>query len=64
MISAPSEMRCRSMPTIDITGKTIARVSGMAIATTEPARTPSARKLTARTMTIACHSELVKSVIA
>ncbi len=64
MISAPSEIRCRSIPAIDMTGKTIARVSGIAIATTAPARTPSAMKLTARTMMIACHSELVKSVIA
>ncbi len=64
MISAPSEMRCRSMLTTSITAKTIASVSGMASATTAPGRTPRLTKLHARMMTIACHSEVMKSLIA
>src|SRR5215471_15718254 len=47
-----------------MTASTRASVSGMASATTAPGRTPSVTKLTTRMMTIACHSESVKSLIA
>ncbi|EXI69763.1 MAG: hypothetical protein AW08_00256 [Candidatus Accumulibacter adjunctus] len=64
MISAPSEMRCRSMWATSMTAKTIAIVSGIASATTVPGRTPRLTKLHARMMTIACQSEVMKSLIA
>ena len=64
MISAPSETRCRSISTIFIIGNTTASVSGMAMATTVPARTPSATKLITSTMPIAYHSEVVNSLMA
>jgi hypothetical protein len=64
MISAPSEMRCKSMPNTDISGNTMASVSGMDSATTEPARTPRATKDAAMMIRIACHRLSVKSVIA
>ena len=64
MISAPSEMRCRSMPTNSMTGNTIASVSGIDSATTAPARTPRLTKLTAMMIAIACHSEVMNSPIA
>ncbi len=64
MMSAPSEMRCRSMSTTSIVTMTAASVSGMAMATTRPARTPSAMKLTTRTMATACHNDSVNSPIA
>ena len=41
MISAPSEMRCKSMPSSAMTTKTIASTSGTEVATTMPARQPS-----------------------
>ena len=44
--------------------KTVVSTSGMASATTVPARTPRLRKLTTRMMTIACQSEVVKSSMA
>ena len=44
--------------------KTIARTSGIASATTVPARTPRLTKLTPRMMATACQSEVVKSVMA
>ena len=47
MISAPSEMRCRVMPEYSMKTKVPASTSGMAIATTRPARRPRLRKLTA-----------------
>ena len=49
---------------MSIIGKTTASVSGMAMATTVPARTPSATKLITSTMPIACHSEVVNSLMA
>ena len=64
MISAPSEMRCRSMSKKSMIGKTIASVSGIDSATTVPGRTPSATKLAAMMIRIACHSEVVNSLIA
>ena len=64
MISAPSEMRCRSMSAICITGNTIASVSGKDSATISPARPPSATKLITRMIAIACHSETMNSLIA
>ena len=64
MISAPSEIRCRSMPNSCMIGNTIARVSGIDSATTMPARTPRLTKLIAMMITIACQSDSVKSPIA
>ena len=64
MIRAPSEMRCRSIPVNSMIGNTIARVSGIDRAITAPARSPRLTKLTAMMIAIACHSELVKSLIA
>ena len=49
---------------MSIIGKTTASVSGMETATTVPARTPSAMKLTTSTMAMACQSEAVNSLIA
>ena len=57
MISAPSEMRCSEMPEIlHERRRSTASTSGMAIATTSPARRPRLRKLTASTMTTASNS--------
>ncbi len=64
MISAPSEIRCKSMPKACMIGNTMASVSGIDSATTMPARTPRLTKLTAMMMTIACQSDSVKSPIA
>ena len=64
MISAPSETRCRSIANIDIREKTMARVSGIVHATTAPGRAPRLRKLTMMMMMIACHSDVVNSLIA
>ncbi len=50
MISAPSVMRCRSMPAAFMMVSTIASTSGTERATTMPARQPSDRKLTTSTM--------------
>ena len=60
MISAPSEMRCSEMPAISMTRKVMASTSGMAIATTSPARMPRLMKLIASTMTTASNSASVK----
>src|SRR5438045_3375629 len=46
MISAPSEMRCRVMPEYSMNRKVPASTSGMAIATTSPARRPIDRAQT------------------
>ena len=43
---------------------TTASVTGMAMATTAPGRTPSVRKLTTRMIATACQSEVVKSPMA
>ena len=64
MISAPSEMRCRSIAVISMTGNTMASVSGIESAMTAPARTPRLTKLTAMMMAMACQSDVVKSRIA
>ena len=64
MMSAPSEMRCRSMLTNSMTGNTIASVSGIESATIAPARTPRLMTLTAMMMAIACHSDVMNSPIA
>ena len=64
MISAPSEMRCRSMLTNCMTGNTIASVSGIDNATMAPARKPRLSTLTAMMIAIACHSEVMNSPIA
>ncbi|MDT4874478.1 hypothetical protein FQZ97_1097820 [compost metagenome] len=64
MISAPSETRCRAMPAISMNRNVNARTSGIETATAMPARTPSARKLTPRTMTTAWPSDVVKPRIA
>jgi hypothetical protein len=48
MMSAPSDTRCRSIPIVCITRNTTDSVTGMAMATTAPGRTPSIRKLTTR----------------
>ncbi len=56
MISAPSEMRCRSMPISDMTKKVAASTSGMVSATTRPARQPSAISDTTSTMPTASPS--------
>ena len=45
-------------------GKTIASVSGIDSATTAPGRTPRLTKLAAMMMRIACHSEVVNSLMA
>ena len=54
MISAPSEIRCRSMPMTSMTAIVMARTSGTVRATTMPVRQPSVRRLT--TMMIASAS--------
>src|SRR5215469_14210335 len=64
MISAPSEMRCRSIEVNSMTGSTRAMVSGIESAMTAPGRGPRLTRLTAMMMTMACHSEVVKSPIA
>ena len=66
MISAPSEMRCMSMPAICISAKTMASVSGIDSATTSPGRTPRLMKLTTRMMATACQQrghELADGVV-
>ncbi|KAF1068141.1 MAG: hypothetical protein GAK45_01454 [Pseudomonas citronellolis] len=60
MISAPREIRCMVMSLYSMNTKTIASTSGIEQATTSPARTPRLTKLTARTMTMASNSALVK----
>ena len=42
MINAPSEMRCSEIPETAMTTNVIASTSGIAIATTRPARKPKA----------------------
>ena len=57
MMRAPSEMRWRSMCIAPMIGNTIAMVSGMVSATTEPGLKPRLMMLTAMMMAIACQSE-------
>ena len=54
MMSAPSDMRCMSMPAICMIGNTMASVSGMESAMIKPGRMPRLMKLTTRMMAIAC----------
>ena len=64
MISAPSEMRWRSMCIACMIGNTMAIVSGIVSATTEPGLKPRLMMLTAMMMAIACHSDSMNSPIA
>ena len=64
MISAPSEMRWRSMCIACMIGNTIAIVSGIVSATTEPGLKPRLMMLTAMMMAIACQSDSMNSPIA
>ena len=64
MMSAPSEMRCMSMPDICMTENTTTSVIGMANAITRPGRMPRLMKLTARMIAIACHSDVMNSEMA
>src|SRR6201987_2264326 len=64
MISAPSEMRCKSMPITFMTMKTIASTSGTEAATTNPVRQPSARKETNNTIANASTKESTNSLTA
>ncbi|MNT33192.1 hypothetical protein D3C72_1691050 [compost metagenome] len=64
MISEPSEMRCRSMPSRYMARKVIASTSGMDSATTMPLRTPRLRKHTASTITTASISTFMNSPTA
>ena len=64
MMSAPSEMRCMSMPAICMTANTTVSVSGIDRATTAPARTPRLISETTRMMAIACQSDSMNSAIA
>ena len=60
MIRAPSEMRCRVMPEYSMKTKVAASTSGIASATTAPARSPRLMKLTASTMATASNRARVK----
>ncbi len=59
MMSAPSEMRCREMSVVRMTRKVMASTSGMAMATTSPARQPRLMKEMARTMMTASNNPRV-----
>ena len=58
--SAPSEMRCRLMPSMPMTTNVIASTNGMHTATTTPGRSPRLTKLTSNTITTASVSARVK----
>jgi hypothetical protein len=64
MISAPNEMRCKSIPQICMTRKTMASTSGIEVATTKPGRRPRFRKLMTSTIAIASHSAFMNSATA
>ena len=64
MISAPSEMRCRSMPSANMNAKVAARTNGMVIATTRPARQPIDMNETISTMASASISASANSSTA
>ncbi len=64
MMSAPSDMRCKSMLTYCITGKTTASVSGIENATIAPALSPRLMTLTAMMIAIACQSDSMNSPMA
>ena len=63
-MSAPSDMRCMSMPDISMIGKTMASVSGIESAMIRPGRTPRLMKLTTRMIAIACNSDVMNSEMA
>ena len=63
MISAPSEMRCKSMPAYHIDRNTTARTSGIESATTAPARNPRLRKLIPKTIATASQRVFMNSLI-
>src|SRR6516225_1013045 len=64
MISAPSEMRCRSIPMNSMIGKIIATVSGIDKATTAPGRNPRLTMLQAMMMAMACQRDSMNSPMA
>lgn len=64
MMSAPSEIRCMSMPVSSMTEKTMASVKGMESAIMRPGRTPRLIKLTAKMIATACHSDVMNSEMA
>ena len=64
MIRAPSEMRCRSMPSSYMMAKVAARTSGMAMAITRPERQPIDSSETASTMSSASPSASMNSLTA
>ena len=64
MMSAPSEMRCRSMPVRLMAVNTTASTSGIDSATTAPARTPRLSRLTPNTMAMASHRASMNSSTA
>ena len=64
MISAPVDMRCRSMPKKRIARKVAASTSGMVSATTSPVRMPSVRNETTSTIATASSSEAMNSPTA
>src|ERR1700748_256370 len=64
MVSAPSEMRCRSSDIAFITMNTIDSTSGTDSATTMPVRQPSARNETNSTITSASIKECTNSLTA
>ena len=53
-----------SMPSTSMIANTMARVSGIASATTRPGRTPRLRKLMPRMIATACHSDSMNSPMA
>ncbi len=61
MMSAPSEILCRSIPATDMKRNVTASVSGMESATMSPVRSPRERKLTTSTIATASVSERVNS---
>src|SRR5487761_1928993 len=58
MTSAPSEIRCRSIPKTFMAKKVMTSTSGIDNATTKPVRKPKLRNETASTMIMASESEL------
>ena len=63
-MSAPSDMRCMSIPVSCMIANTMASVSGIAKAMTRPGRTPRLMKLTTRMIATACHSDVMNSAMA
>src|ERR1700760_1598562 len=64
MISAPKEMRCRSISITFMTMNTIASTSGTEAATTNPVRQPNARNETNSTIASASTKESTNSLTA